>query len=106
MGSMRTEVFWEENVAVDIQKIKTIQRITGSQYLIDFLLRVIVAFDLFPGITLVLPWVVCAMRNPLAIRMKLTKGTRNVNERPRAVIQTVDHRHETKGAENAQKIRR
>jgi len=37
-------VFSEENVSVDIQKIKAIQNTTGSQYLMRFRLKVIFTF--------------------------------------------------------------
>lgn len=39
--SIQEKVFCEENVSVDIQKIKHIQRITGSQYLVRFRLKII-----------------------------------------------------------------
>jgi hypothetical protein len=38
------DVFWGENIPVDIQKIKHIQKITGSQYLVTFRMKVILAF--------------------------------------------------------------
>jgi len=42
--SIQENVFGEENVSVDIQKIKHIQSITGSQYLVKFRLKVILGF--------------------------------------------------------------
>jgi len=42
--SIHENVFSEENVSVDIQKIKHIQKITGSQYLMKFRLEVILTF--------------------------------------------------------------
>jgi len=44
--SIQENVFSEENVSVDIQKIKHIQSITGSQYLVKFCLKVILALTL------------------------------------------------------------
>lgn len=40
IGPMINDVFWAENVSVDIQKMKPNQRNTGNQYL-KFLLRLI-----------------------------------------------------------------
>ncbi len=44
--SAQENVFSEENVSVDIQKIKPIQSITGSQYLVKFCLKVILVLTL------------------------------------------------------------
>jgi len=42
--SIHENVFSEENVLVDIQKIKHIQKMAGSQYLMKFRLKVILTF--------------------------------------------------------------
>jgi len=43
--STKENVFCEENVSVDIQKIKHIQKITGSQYLMQFRMKSNLSFS-------------------------------------------------------------
>ena len=73
-------VFSEENVSVDIQKIKAIQNTTGSQYLMKFRLKVILTFTpirdqkvtsyiTIPNKQLIIK------RGELILRIKLMKGT-------------------------------
>jgi len=45
--SVQENVFSEENVSVDIQKIKHIQRITGNQYLMKRRFKIILTFTPF-----------------------------------------------------------
>jgi hypothetical protein len=44
MTSTTESVFWEESASVDIQKIKHIPKITGTEYLTKFRLKVILTF--------------------------------------------------------------
>jgi hypothetical protein len=50
----------EENVSVDIQKIKPIQRITGSQYFVKFRLKVMLLLTPFEHARLL---IVCVTRS-------------------------------------------
>jgi hypothetical protein len=43
-ASTKKDVFCDENVSVDIQKIRHIHRITGSQYLMEFRWKATLAF--------------------------------------------------------------
>jgi len=49
MASVTEYVLSEESVSVDIQKIKHIHKITGSQYLPKFRLSFLTDFSLFDG---------------------------------------------------------